>query len=94
MAEDSGKITIGVGLCPIVSSSTKEAFVGEEIILTLISGLSANELFWRCDGKVDIPTPDSLIIIFNETGLYVPVAQGHLLHVSYGINVVEEGLSA
>lgn len=84
---DNGQIKMSVGLSPIVQS-VGTASVGQPITLQLISGLNANELFWRCDGKEDIPTPSNLIITFDEPGFYIPVAQGHVLHEYYGINVV------
>jgi len=84
---DSGNIRIGVGLMPIVSCA-KTASVGQELPLQLIEGLKWNELVWRCGGKPDVLTRENLTVVFDEPGLYIPVAQGHLLHVSYGVNVV------
>ena len=43
---DNGQIKMSVGLSPIVQS-VGTASVGQPITLQLISGLNANELFWR-----------------------------------------------
>ena len=87
MESNSENIRMSVGLMPIVSS-VQTASVGQVIPLQLISGLKWDELIWRCDGKNDVPTKQDLTVVFDEPGLYIPVAQGHLLHSSYGINVV------
>lgn len=88
MNQDNSKIQVSVGLSPIVSASSKNVKVGDEVSLNLITGLLYNELFWDNGSKL-VPTPSSLVIVFDEPGVYIPIAQGHRLHQYYAITVNE-----
>ena len=44
---------------------------GEDFQISLISGLSPIDLKWKHDG-VFIDTPDDLVLIFSELGVYIP----------------------
>jgi hypothetical protein len=84
------KITIGVGLMPLVVSQ-KEGRVGEVIQLKLIEGLTPAGIIWRnlsCAGQ-DVPTLENLTVVFQQAGTYIPVILGHPQHISYAIQITD-----
>ena len=85
MSNDSGKVSIGVGLMPLVVS-VREAKVGEKISLKLIEGLTPSGIIWR-SGSIDVPVLDDSSVIFEKTGVYIPVILGHPQHISYSITI-------
>lgn len=88
MSKNGSKITIGVGLAPLVVS-VKEAKVNETILLKLITGLTPSGIIWRSDDGNEVRVNDDSTIVFTEAGFYIPVILGHPQHESYGITVSE-----
>lgn len=84
---EQGKISIGVGLMPLVVSE-KQAKVGEPVSLKLISGLTPSGIVWR-SGGIDVPVSEDCTVTFDVPGFYIPVILGHPQHQSYGITVTE-----
>lgn len=84
---DNGKVTIGVGLSPLVISE-RTAKVGEPVILTLITGLTPPGIIWRSNGH-DVPVMENCTVTFDEPGTYIPVIMGYPQHISYSITVTE-----
>lgn len=88
MSDNGQKISIGVGLCPIIES-VKYAKVGDTVILTLISGLTPSGVIWKSeDGQYIVETNDNSTVIFNNSGVYIPFVLSYPQY-SYKITVTE-----
>lgn len=85
MAEQ--KISIGVGLMPLVVSQ-KHGKVGEVIPLKLIEGFTPAGIIWRGAGQ-DVPVLEDLTVVFSTAGTYIPVILGHPQHISYAIEITD-----
>lgn len=90
--ENSKKISMGVGISPLVVPSVKEAKPFEKVDLVLIDGLTPDGIKWRNMGDLDdpdVPTDSDSSVTFNKIGFYRPVILGYLQHESYGILIFE-----
>lgn len=85
--KDNGKVTIGVGLAPLVSCK-KNVKIGEKVQIQYISGLTYDGVTWTPDnGNTIIKTNSNNTVVFQKSGIYQLIVKGHLQHSSYNICV-------
>lgn len=86
--EKDNSIRLGATLSPIIQSSD-EVRVGDKLPLVLIQGLTYDQVIWKY-GKIEVLTSSDNTVTFDSIGFYIPEVQGHKLHSSYGVLVLEK----